>query len=155
MKIGLGLTGDALNRMEKAARIAQKSVDEAVRTASMRVVREAKINVRQVLNTTGKSKGRLVGSITTADVPGEPLARAIGTDVIYARIHEYGGTITPVHANKLAIPLDDGGVAFVDSVTIPPRPYLRPALDAVTPQIQEDFEAVINYIFGMTGGGGA
>jgi len=153
MKIGLGLAGDALKRMDKAARIAKQRVEAAVRKASMRVVRQAKINVRQVLNTTGKSKGRLSGSITVTDVPGEPLARAIGTDVIYARIHEYGGVITPVHADALAIPLDGGGVAFVKSVTIPARPYLEPALEAVAPQIAQDFEAEIDYIFGMTGGG--
>jgi phage gpG-like protein len=153
MKIGLGLAGDALKRMDKAARIAKQRVEAAVRKASMRVVRQAKINVRQVLNTTGKSKGRLSGSITVTDVPGEPLARAIGTDVIYARIHEKGGVITPVHADKLVFPGRDGNLVFADSVTIPARPYLEPALDAVAPQIAQDFADELDYIFGMTGGG--
>jgi len=155
MKIGLALAGDALKRMEKAARIAQQRIDKVVRKAANRVLRQAKVNVRQVLNTTGKSTGRLSGSITTADVPGELLSRAIGTDVIYARIHEYGGVITPVNAQKLVFPGKDGGLVFADSVTIPARPYLRPALDAVAPQIAEDFEAEIDYIFGAAGGGGA
>jgi len=56
-------------------------------------------------------------------------------DVIYARIHELGGTIRPVRAKKLAIPQDDGSVRLVDSVTIPARPYLRPAADAVYPDL--------------------
>lgn len=51
-------------------------------------------------------------------------------DVRYALIHELGGTVTAKTAKALAIPLPDGGVAFAKSVTIPPRPYLRPAADA-------------------------
>jgi phage gpG-like protein len=75
----------------------------------------------------------------------------------YAAIHEYGGIITPKRAKNLAIPLtgtaknarsprnfagelhvqgkalvDASGMAqyaLVKSVTIPARPYVRPALD--------------------------
>lgn len=85
----------------------------------------------------------------------------IGTDLDYAAIQEFGGTITPKKGKFLAIPLTsearaivsprnfpeeltarfggNGGVlvdsagiaqyALVRSVTIPPHPYLRPALD--------------------------
>lgn len=85
----------------------------------------------------------------------------VGTDVEYATIHEFGGTITPKNAKYLAIPLTDaaraaitplnfpgrlrpimrgGSGVLVDqageaqyalrkSVSIPARPYLRPALD--------------------------
>lgn len=51
------------------------------------------------------------------------------SDVRYALIHELGGVIKPVHAAALAIPQPDGGVRFAKSVTIPARPYLRPAAD--------------------------
>lgn len=85
----------------------------------------------------------------------------IGTDLSYAKIHEYGGVIAPKKGRFLAIPVSDtaktsvsprnfpgklhvrvnGGsgvlldadnivhFALVTSVTIPARPYLRPALD--------------------------
>ena len=81
----------------------------------------------------------------------------VGTNVIYAAIQEFGGIIKPKDAKHLAIPIGDlkgsprqypdlhiaktrsgtwllmdgqGKVQYVlkDSVTIPARPYLRPAL---------------------------
>lgn len=56
-------------------------------------------------------------------------------DVVYALIHELGGVIKPVNAKALAIPQAGGGVAFVSSVTIPARPYLRPAADKRYPSL--------------------
>lgn len=154
--ITLKLAGDAFKRMERAAKIARTSVMGAVRKAATRVQRQAKINVRQTLNTTGQSKGVLSRSITTSEVPGE-LAMAVGSGMIYARIHEYGGVIVPVHAQKLVFPHKDGGLAFVDSVTIPARPYLNPALDACRPWIENDLRDVADYVFddraAGTGGG--
>lgn len=57
------------------------------------------------------------------------------TDVRYALIHELGGVIRPVNAEALAIPQPDGSVRFVKSVTIPARPYLRPAADVYYPAL--------------------
>lgn len=83
---------------------------------------------------------------------------AIGTDLEYGAIHEFGGTIRPKTAKYLAIPVGDymgspskhpdlklrktrngnlvlvspsGQVQYVlkASVEIPARPYLRPAID--------------------------
>lgn len=86
---------------------------------------------------------------------------SIGPTAVHGRIHELGGTIKPVRAKFLAIPLtaeagkyesprsypgalhfvgDEGGGVLADasgeaiyalttSVTMPPRPYLRPAVD--------------------------
>jgi hypothetical protein len=56
-------------------------------------------------------------------------------DVRYALIHELGGVIRPVRAQALAIPQPDGSVRFVKSVTIPARPYLRPAADIFYPAL--------------------
>lgn len=58
-------------------------------------------------------------------------------DVKYALIHELGGTIVPKTAKALAIPQPDGSVRFAQSVTIPPRPYLRPAADKNYPDLPE------------------
>lgn len=52
-------------------------------------------------------------------------------DVRYALIHELGGIIRPVTADRLYI-MDRGAiVATADEVRIPARPYLRPAADAI------------------------
>ena len=56
-------------------------------------------------------------------------------DVRYALIHELGGTIVATRAKALAIPQPDGTVRFVKSVTIPARPYLRPAGDKHYPSL--------------------
>lgn len=69
--------------------------------------------------------------------------------VKYALIHELGGVIVPVRAKFLKIPQPDGSFRFVKSVTIPARPYLRPAADAVYPQLA----ANIRGYFEGSGGG--
>jgi phage virion morphogenesis protein len=48
---------------------------------------------------------------------------AVGTNVIYAAIHQFGGVIKPVNAPKLAFRVL-GELKFVDQVTIPARPFL-------------------------------
>jgi HK97 gp10 family phage protein len=53
----------------------------------------------------------------------------IGTDLEYAAIHEYGGDIVPRNARALVFEID-GEVIVTQRVTIPARPYLRPAYDA-------------------------
>jgi RNase P/RNase MRP subunit p29 len=54
-------------------------------------------------------------------------------DVVYALIQEKGGTIVPKNANALKFRAEDGSFVTVASVTIPARPYLRPAADARYP----------------------
>jgi HK97 gp10 family phage protein len=54
---------------------------------------------------------------------------AIGTDVEYAAIQEFGGTIRPKRAKTLSWIGEDGQRVFAKSVTVPAHPYLRPALD--------------------------
>ena len=64
---------------------------------------------------------------------------AWGSNLVYARIHQLGGTIVPVSAAVLAFPSpfegasnadksggdgDGEAMQFASSVTIPPRPYL-------------------------------
>lgn len=48
----------------------------------------------------------------------------VGTNLIYAGIHQVGGDIVPKAGKALAFGLPDGGFAVVGKVTIPARPYL-------------------------------
>ena len=70
---------------------------------------------------------------------------AVGTDVVYAGIQEYGGVITPKQAKMLA--WQDGGEwHFAHSVTIPPHPYLRPAMDENKEAIAKTIQAVLSQL---------
>lgn len=83
--------------------------------------------------------GILEGSIKIADFARDDGAGVVGswgsTDVRYALIHELGGVIVPVRAQALKFKLPDGSFRIVKSVRIPARPYLRPAADAIYPQL--------------------
>ncbi len=63
----------------------------------------------------------------------------VHTDVIYARIHEYGGTITAKRAPYLVF-FWKGRWFRVKSVTIPARPHWRPAIDNEQKKILDAIE---------------
>ncbi|WP_083545494.1 phage virion morphogenesis protein [Sulfitobacter alexandrii] len=65
--------------------------------------------------------GRLANSIQYLAGPAQV---EVGTNVIYAGIHQTGGTIVPKAGGALAFGLPNGEFAVVGSVTLPARPYL-------------------------------
>lgn len=54
----------------------------------------------------------------------------VGTNVTYAAIHEFGGTIKPKNGKALAFKIKDSW-AVVKEVKIPKRSFLAPALEYV------------------------
>ena len=89
--------------------------------------------------------GHLVNSITVDEIKkGNTKAEVgIGTNVIYARIHELGGIIVPIAAKMLSWVDDLGNRIFAGAVHIPARPYLRPALDEHENDVTKAVEAEI------------
>lgn len=89
-----------------------------------------------------RQTGRLWRSVTT-DKPGEG-QREVGTNVKYAAIHEFGGII-PAHfvrpVRKQALSWEVGGIRYfsrghmIPDVRIPKRPYMRPSMEEVRPEI--------------------
>jgi HK97 gp10 family phage protein len=59
---------------------------------------------------------------------GDTAEARIGTNLVYARIQEFGGTIVPKSKPMLAWKGDDGW-HFAHKVEVPAHPYLRPAFD--------------------------
>ena len=53
----------------------------------------------------------------------------VGSDLVYAPVHEFGAKINAKGGGFLTFKLRDGTFRKVRSVTIPARPYLQPALD--------------------------
>lgn len=129
--IGLPILNRTFNRLGKAA------TGEAARRvvgAGARVIQDAaRANVRAKLNR--RSSGRLEADITT-EFENDYEATVGPRTVVYARIHEYGGVITPKRARVLAFEID-GKKVFTRRVVIPARPYMRPAYDAKRRAAQE------------------
>jgi hypothetical protein len=95
---------------------------------------EAKSN-HEWNNRTGVLEGAIDVALYAAPVADGVKGTWGARDVVYGRIHELGGVIRPVTAKALAVPLPEGGIALVQSVTIPARPYLRPAADKQYPRL--------------------
>ncbi len=143
-----------------------KALDEAVQEEALAfaVLEGAKVitdEARANIQKQGLIKTRTLSRSISEAIEERSATRAvvaIGTNLEYAAIHEYGGTIRPKNGKYLAIPVgtykgsptthadlkvvktrsgslvmldDNGTVQYVlkPSVTIPARPYLRPALD--------------------------
>ncbi|MCV0427697.1 MAG: hypothetical protein K5905_19755 [Roseibium sp.] len=59
-------------------------------------------------------------------------------------IHELGGVIKPKEAQARAIPQDDGCAWLVKPVTMPARPYLRPAAEKECPKMASRIRRTFN-----------
>jgi phage gpG-like protein len=102
--------------------------------------------------------GTLKRSITHQMVG--PYAVAVGSNLVYARIHELGGVIKPINGPYLKFQVKNfvpatrtlkNGTSFsytqrvgagwvsVKQVTIPKRPYLGPSRDKKMPEITNSF----------------
>jgi phage gpG-like protein len=80
----------------------------------------------EVLNViSGRLRGSIFGNVIADD---EAEVRA-GSNVVYAAIHEFGGTITPKTGKYLRFKNQDGREVFVRSVEIPARPYVKPSIE--------------------------
>ncbi|MBN7785138.1 phage virion morphogenesis protein [Ponticoccus gilvus] len=65
--------------------------------------------------------GRLMRSITSL---AEPARVSVGSNLIYAGVHQTGATIRPKAAKALFFSLANGDKVVANSVKIPARPYL-------------------------------
>jgi hypothetical protein len=126
------------NGAKVLARARRAQITGVNRTLSQTVV-QAKNN-HAWRNQTGILEGS-IKIIQFARVAGRGVRGTWGSaDVVYALIHELGGTIRPKSAARLAFQVG-GEFRSAASVTIPPRPYLRPAADAIYPSLAENIRA--------------
>lgn len=71
----------------------------------------------------------------------------VGTDMIYARIQEYGGEIEAKEGGWLVFQIG-GHWVRVKSVTLKAQPYLRPAFDEKSAAAQHEFAIVVRGFLG-------
>lgn len=125
-----------LEKFQKAADNA-KSLRERTRAT---ILSETKLTAEEIVGTAKKRylSGRPGLNVQTGNLrsrinsevrdSGDVLDLSVGTNVIYGRIHEYGGTILPKKGPYLTFRSSSGRWAMVKSVTIPARPYLGPSI---------------------------
>ncbi|ALF02104.1 phage virion morphogenesis protein [Salipiger abyssi] len=90
--------------------------------------------------------GQLMRSITEEAAPNQV---TVGSNMIYAGIHQTGGTIVPREKGALTFTLANGETVTVGSVTIPARPYL-----GISEGEQADIEDLsVAYFTGLLDGG--
>ncbi len=122
---------------EARGRIAEDAVTEGAAV----IQSYAQMNARNVFSR--NQRGQLRNSIMmTVRRTGTGAEAEIGPRVIYGRIQELGGTIRPKSAKVLHFKIDDRDI-FARQVTIPPRPYLRPAVEDHMDQIRAAMNASI------------
>ena len=76
-----------------------------------------KLRAGRILSDTGRLRNSL--SYKTGDDEVE-----VGTNVLYAKTHQFGATIKPKKAKALAFPGPNGKTIFAKQVKIPARPFL-------------------------------
>lgn len=141
-------TGDAVTERMRAAQIA------GINRVMAQAVNHAKQN-----HAWNNRSGILEGGINIVDYAVETGDGARGVwgvnDVVYARIMELGGTIVPTKGKALHFRLPNGEYRTVAKVTIPARPYLRPAGDVVYPNLPGAIRAAYDKSAPAAGGGDA
>lgn len=137
--------GEAVTERMRAAQIA------GVNRVMAQSVNEAKTS-HNWKNRTGVLEGG-ISIVDYAAPDGSGVKGVWGVqDVVYGRIHELGGTIVPRNGQALRFQLPDGSWAMAAKVTIPPRPYLRPAADAKYPNLPAAIRAAYDKSAGGAGG---
>ncbi len=115
-----------------------KAVEGSMRKSMLFLQREtvSKKLSGQVLK---RQTGRLASSITANVIKqGRGFLGILGSNVKYARIHEFGGTIVPKRAPFLVFKIG-GRVIKTQKVKIPARPYLGPTFRQNRAKVKEIF----------------
>jgi phage gpG-like protein len=101
-----------------------EALREAIDAGGFALEAEIKLNI----NDQGLRKtGNLINSIQKreSEVSDTSASVDVGTNVIYAAIHEFGGIIKAKVAKYLCFMTDDGQWHKVKSVTMPARPFMH------------------------------
>ncbi len=78
-----------------------------------------------------------------AKVYGDSGEVEVGTNIVYAAIHEFGGIIKPRTKKALTFKTKDGRWHTVQRVVMPARPYMRPAVQKSAAKIEAALKAAL------------
>jgi len=88
----------------------------------------------QPLRDTGRLNRSIVSKVDATGV-------TVGTNLIYAPVHQFGATIVPKNKPRLVFPGPNGNLIFAKKVTIPARPFMPLRRDAETVALPPDWSA--------------
>jgi HK97 gp10 family phage protein len=131
----------ALRKMGDDVR--RQTLEKAALEGAAVIEGAAKVNVKANFN---NRTGNLASSINVKVIQSDAdkVVVAVGpSDVIYGRIQELGGVIKPVSAKRLHWVDENGKHHVANAVTLPARPYLRPAVDDNKAQIIDAVSATL------------
>lgn len=119
---------DLKKRLSKvSAAVRSEAVEKGLRAGQNTAIAWIKIYMDKVLN---RQTGNMINSVQEDEISISNVGWVtFGPHVIQARIHELGGVIKPIKGPYLVFKGSDGKLVFTKSVTIPARPYMRPAMD--------------------------
>ena len=105
-------------------------------------------SVKKQFGSAGSIKNRtgfLMKSIRAGkvhQVSNDIIVSSVGSNAIYAAIHEFGGVITPKAGGYLKF-LSDTGWVSVRKVVIPKRPYFAPGVKKAIPSIKRAIDKMV------------
>lgn len=131
--------GQTLERaLTAGALIIQNAAKENAPHRSGTLRRSIHIGGHEDLNPDG-----IGGQVPGPEVAPTAVSVYVGTDLEYAAMQEFGGTIVPRNAARLHFTLADGTEVFARRVTIPAHPYLRPAMDENQHEVTREVAAAL------------
>lgn len=124
----------------------QEVVDRAVASVEPPNITEAVVEAAGVFRDGARRRaprrsGRLAASIEVERLGTH--SAAARTDLVYAQIHEFGGTIRPVNGRYLKFN-GSGGPKFLRALRIQPSPYWLPTYEQDSPRAVEAAGEVID-----------
>lgn len=90
----------------------------------------------QPLRDTGRLNRSIVSKVDASGV-------TVGTNLIYAPVHQFGATIVPKNKPRLVFPGPNGSLIFAKKVTIPARPFMPLRRGAQTVALPPDWSVLV------------
>ncbi len=119
---------ELMRRLKKVdVAVRQRAASKGLKAGAEHLIGAIKVNIAEIPLV---DEGNLMNSVTEDELHlGKTSWIDFGPHTVYAAIHEFGGVILPTNSPYLVFEGKDGKLVFTKSVTMPARPYIRPAVD--------------------------
>jgi phage gpG-like protein len=124
VEMDVKISREAQNLIDQAGDLAPKAIKMGLDAVVTEAEGEVKKTITDIkLVDTGRLRSSIMGEISSDGKKG-----ILGSDVKYAKIHEYGGDIKPKRAKALAFTIGDKFI-LTKKVTIKEKKFLRGTID--------------------------